>query len=94
MEALLLRVRWTESHMSTLTSRDVILKPYALLRRGQNRWDGWYDVLKKDDRSPIRTFVRVPSPEGFANAELACQAAEILAEWDFDRGYGFSRPQR
>ena len=76
----------------TPNERDVILKPYALLRRGQNRWDGWYDVLQKKDRRPIRTFVRVPSPEGFANADLACQAAEILAEWDFERGYGLTRP--
>jgi hypothetical protein len=48
-----------------LIKRDVILKPYAVLRQGQNRWDGWYDVLHKTDRRPIQTFVRVPSPEGF-----------------------------
>lgn len=74
---------------------EVIVKPYALLRRGQgqNRWDGWYDVLCKADHRPIRTFVRVPSPEGFANPELACQAAEILAEWDFGRGYGLGARQ-
>ena len=80
--------------MMVLIKRDVILKPYAVLRQGQNRWDGWYDVLHKTDRRPIQTFVRVPSPEGFANAELACQAAEILAEWDFERGYGLNRPKR
>lgn len=79
--------------MFATLSNEVIVKPYALLRRGQNRWDGWYDVLCKADRRPIRTFVRVPSPEGFANPELACQAAEILAEWDIGSGSGLDESQ-
>ena len=80
--------------MAQQLSPDVVYHSYALLRRGERKWDGWYDVLHKTDRRPIQTFVRVPSPEGFANAELACQAAEILAEWDFERGYGLNRPKR
>ncbi len=67
---------------------DFICQPYAVLRRGQNKWDGWYDILQKKDGCPIRTFVRVPSPEGFDNAVLACQAAEILAEWDVEHERG------
>lgn len=72
--------------------KEFVCKAYAVMRRGQNRWDGWYDVLQKKDRSPVRTFVRVPSQEGFADADLACQAAEILAEWDLAAGYGVRKP--
>lgn len=65
---------------------DFVFQPYALLRRGQDKWDGWYDLQHKNG-SPIRSFVRVPSLEGFADAALACQAAEILAEWDMAQGH-------
>ena len=60
---------------------DVVYCSYALPRRGERKWDGWYDVLLANGR-PLRTFVRVPSSEGFDDPALACQAAEILAQWD------------
>ena len=78
--------------MSRKFGHEVVCEAYAVMRRGQNRWDGWYDILRKKDRRPIRTFVRVPSQEGFADAELARQAAEILAEWDLAAGYGVRKP--
>ena len=71
--------------MLTQAASDFVFQPYALLRRGQDKWDGWYDLQHKNG-SPIRSFVRVPSLEGFADAALACQAAEILAEWDMAQG--------
>ena len=67
--------------MAQQLSPDVVYHSYALLRRGEHKWDGWYDVLLANGR-PLRTFVRVPSREGFDDPELACQAAEILAQWD------------
>ena len=64
---------------------------YARLRRGEHKWDGWYDVLLANGR-PLRTFVRVPSSEGFDDPELACQAAEILAQWDLKAPGSAARP--
>lgn len=48
------------------------------------------DLFAKNGRL-LRSFVRVPSREGFDDPELACQAAEILAEWDIEAGYGMKR---
>lgn len=71
----------------THTHGEFAFRPYALPRRGgEPKWDGWYDLLK--DGCPVRTFVRVPSREGFDDPGLACVAAEILAEWDIARGHG------
>lgn len=67
---------------------DFTFQPYAVLRRDDGgKWDGWYDLFGKNGRL-LRAFVRVPSREGFDDPELACQAAEILAEWDIRAGHG------
>ena len=55
--------------MAQQLSPDVVYHSYALLRRGQHKWDGWYDVLQANGR-PLRTFVRVPSREGFDDPEI------------------------
>ncbi len=70
----------------------LIYQPYAMLRRGENTWDGWYDLLQNDGRQ-VRSFVRVPSQEGFADPDLACQAAEILAQWDLERRENPRKPR-
>ena len=68
---------------------DFAFHPYAMPRRGaEPKWDGWYDLMKNG--SPVRTFVRVPSREGFDDPDMACQAAEILAEWDIDGGHSLA----
>lgn len=70
---------------------DFSYQPYAVLRRDDDsKWDDWYDLFAKNGRL-LRSFVRVPSREGFADPELARQAAEILAEWDIEAGYGMKR---
>ena len=78
-----------------LIKRDVILKSCWRCCGRPEPVDGWYDVLHKTDRRPIQTFV----PGAIARRvcqrqKAACQAAEILAEWDFERGYGLNRPKR
>ena len=55
---------------------------------GAGRISGTAGTTQHKNGSPIRSFVRVPSLEGFADAALACQAAEILAEWDMAQGHG------
>ena len=77
--------------MARQISPDVVYCSYALPRRGERKWDGWYDVLLANGR-PLRTFVRVPSREGFDDPELACQAAEILAQWDLKASASITRP--
>ncbi|WP_398308777.1 hypothetical protein [Zoogloea sp.] len=77
--------------MSLQRHGDFTFQPYAVLRRDNDgKWDGWYDLFAKNGRL-LRSFVRVPSREGFDDPELACQAAEILAEWDIEAGYGMRR---
>ena len=77
--------------MLTQAAGDFVFQPYALLRRGQDKWDGWYDLFGKNGRS-LRSFVRVPSREGFDDPKQACEAAEILAEWDIEAAYCMKRP--
>lgn len=77
--------------MARQISPDVVYSSYALPRRGERKWDGWYDVLLASGQ-PLRTFVRVPSSEGFDDPELACQAAEILAQWDLGAAGSPARP--
>ena len=68
---------------------DFAFHPYAMPRRGaEPKWDGWYDLMK--NVSPVRTFVRGPSREGFDDPDMACQPSEILAEWDIDGGHGLA----
>lgn len=70
---------------------DFVFKPYAVPRPGiEPKWDGCYDLFARDG-NPLRRSIRVPSPEGFDDPELACVAAEILAEWDIRDGYGMAR---
>lgn len=77
--------------MALQTHGDFTFQPYAVLRRDKDgKWDGWYDLFAKNGR-PLQAFVRVPSREGFDDPQLACQAAEILAEWDIEAGYGMGR---
>ena len=60
--------------MPRVVDGPLTFKPYALLRKGNERkWDGWYDLLQNDGRQ-VRSFVRVPSQEGFADPDLVCQA--------------------
>jgi hypothetical protein len=59
-------------------------RPYALLRKGtEGKWDGWYDLFRADGVL-VRSHIRVPSRDGFDDPELACTAAEIVAQFDIN----------
>ncbi|HOY01535.1 MAG TPA: hypothetical protein PLV36_08540 [Zoogloea sp.] len=78
--------------MTLQTHGDFSFQPYAVPRRDKDgKWDGWYDLFGKNGRS-LRSFVRVPSREGFDDPKQACEAAEILAEWDIEAAYRMKRP--
>ena len=78
--------------MTLQTHGDFSFQPYAAPRRDKDgKWDGWYDLFGKNGRS-LRSFVRVPSREGFDDPKQACEAAEILAEWDIEAAYRMKRP--
>lgn len=78
--------------MTLQTHGDFSFQPYAVPRRDKDgKWDGWYDLFGKNGRS-LRSFVRVPSREGFDDPKQACEAAEILAEWDIEAAYLMKRP--
>ena len=78
--------------MTLQTHGDFSFQPYAVPRRDKDgKWDGWYDLFGKNGRS-LRSFVRVPSREGFDDPKQACEAAEILAEWDIEAAYCMKRP--
>lgn len=70
--------------MCALADDELVVAPYALRRKGQEQtWDGWYDLVRANG-AQVRTFVRVPSRDGFDDPQLACVAAEILARFDLD----------
>ncbi|HMV17449.1 MAG TPA: hypothetical protein PLN96_06585 [Zoogloea sp.] len=70
--------------MHTPADDELVVTPYALLRKGKDRkWDGWYD-LARPNGAQVRTFVRVPSRDGFDDPHMACMAAEVLARFDLD----------
>ena len=78
--------------MTLQTHGDFSFQPYAVPRRDKDgKWDGWYDLFGKNGRS-LRSFVRVPSREGFDDPKQACEAAEILAEWDIEAAYRMKLP--
>ena len=66
--------------MAQQLSPDVVYHSYALLRRGQHKWDAWYDLR------------RVPSREGSKPPVQACQPVEILAQWDLKAPGAAVRP--
>ena len=77
--------------MPRVVDGPLTFKPYALLRKGNERkWDGWYDLFKPNG-ALVRTFVRVPSRDGFDDPNFACMAAEILAQFDIDGALGLQR---
>ena len=77
--------------MAQQISPEVVYHSYALLRRGEHKWAGG-SAVRLANGHPLRTFVRVPSSEGFDDPELACQAAEILAQWDLKAPGSAARP--
>lgn len=77
--------------MTTQTHIDYAFQAYAVPRRdADGKWDGWYDLFSSTGRA-LRSFVRVPSREGFDDPTLACEAAKILAEWDIEDGQALKR---
>ena len=70
-------------------SPDVVYHPP--LRRGQHKWDGWYDV-PAGQRFRCAPSCGCRPAKGFDDPELACQAAEILAQWDLEGACIHPRP--